>query len=95
MEIPISINIGKMSATHKPAFKSPPVLFAIMPTTVGPEEQPRSPARAISAYMAVPPPGSFNAAMLKVPGQKIPTENPQMAQPIRPIIGFPVKAVII
>ena len=42
-------------------------------TTVGPEEQPRSPARASSANRAVPPRGSRAAAMEKVPGQKTPT----------------------
>ena len=53
--------------------------LAIIPTTVGPLEHPKSPAKAIKAYMAVPPPGSFSAAKLKVPGQKIPTVKPHKA----------------
>ena len=48
------------------------------PTSVGPPEQPKSPARASRANITVPP--RFNAAdaLLNVPGQRIPTENPQI-----------------
>ena len=89
--MPTSIKMGKIMAAAMPFFRSPENRSAANPTTVGPDAQPRSPARAISAYIAVPPPGSVAAAMEKVPGQKIPTENPQMAQPRSPSTGDAVK----
>ena len=46
------------------------------------------------AYIAVPPPGICRAATLNVPGQKIPTENPQTAQPASPRIGTGAKAAV-
>ena len=39
----------------------PPSAPENRPTVVGPAEQPRSPASAISAYIAVPAPGSAKA----------------------------------
>ena len=61
---------------------------ATNPARVEPPEQPMSPASAMSANIAVPPPGIDSEAMLSVPGQKIPTENPQTAQPNRPSAGI-------
>ena len=46
------------------------------------------PASAMKANIAVPAPVSFDAARRKVPGQKMPTENPQAAQPISPAAGL-------
>lgn len=48
---------------------------SIMPTNVGPTEQPISPASASIANKAVPPPFMADEALLKVPGHRIPTEN--------------------
>lgn len=52
------------------------------PTTAGPAEHPRSPARARNANIAVPPLGQLAAARLKLPGHIMPTDSPQRAQPI-------------
>ncbi len=60
-----------------PAFKSFPERPDISPANVGPAEQPRSPARASKANIAVPPPRMRAEARLNVPGQKIPTAKPQ------------------
>lgn len=57
------------------------------PASVGPAEQPRSPARAISANISVPPLLMPAAALLNVPGHIMPTDRPQMAQPIRLTAG--------
>lgn len=62
----------------------------VRPTVVGPAEQPRSPASAISAYMAVPAPGSASAASENVPGQKMPTEKPHSAQPSSAASALPL-----
>ena len=52
------------------------------PTNVGPPPQPTSPARARRANNAVPPVFNDLAALLKLPGHIIPTDNPQIEQPI-------------
>ncbi len=52
------------------------------PTKVGPPEHPTSPASARNANRDVPPLRSAMDALLKLPGHMIPTENPQMEQPI-------------
>ena len=54
-----------------------------LPTIVGPSEQPTSPASAKKANIAVPPFFIIDEDILKVPGHKIPTENPEMPHPIR------------
>ena len=72
-----------------------PNVFAQKPTTVGPKEHPKSPARASRANITVPPVGIFAEAMLNVPGQKIPTDSPQTAHPSRPNDGTLAKAAII
>ena len=61
------------------------------PAKVGPPEQPRSPASASRANMAVPPPLMEAAALLKVPGQRMPTEKPQTAQPTSPATGLGIR----
>ena len=85
--IPASSSTGKTIAASSPGWSTPPDAPATIPTSVGPDEQPRSPANAISAYMAVPPIGNIRAAMLNVPGQKMPTEKPHNAQPTIPHTG--------
>ena len=82
------MSTGKRIANRRPVFRSPPKASAAKPTTVGPEAQPTSPASAISAYIAVPAEGRLSAAMLKVPGQKMPTEKPHTAHPSSPKAGL-------
>ena len=83
--------MGKIIAASMPGFIFPPARFDIMPTRVGPLEQPKSPARASIANIAVPPVRSDTAALLKVPGHIIPTESPHNPQPIRLMIGDDVR----
>ena len=72
-------------AARSPMVMFPPLVLDTIPTSVGPDEQPKSPASAKNANMAVPPPGRDAADMLKVPGQKIPTEKPKVPQAKRPM----------
>lgn len=58
------------------------------PENVGPIEHPISPARASKANIAVPPYRIEAAALLKVPGHIMPTDNPQIAQNTRLITGY-------
>ena len=90
--MPSRIPTGNTIANISPNFKLLSFALAIKPTTEGPAEQPTSPASAIKAYMAVPEFGKAIAAVLKVPGQKIPTEKPHTAQPISPTTGLPDSA---
>ena len=90
--MPSKIPIGNTIAKISPNFKLLLLELAMKPTTDGPAEQPTSPANAINAYMAVPVFGKATAAVLKVPGQKMPTEKPHTAHPIRPMTGFPDRA---
>ena len=59
-----------------PILRLLPQALETNPARVGPPEQPRSPARASKANMAVPPRGIMEEALLKVPGHRIPTEKP-------------------
>ena len=79
--------MGKIMEQRMPYCKSPPKTEAIKPATEGPEEQPRSPERASRANMVVPPNFTLSVARENVPGQKMPTENPQMMHPIKAITG--------
>lgn len=88
-----SSNRGKITAARMPAFKLSWKQLEIMPTRVGPLEQPKSPPRAKRANMAVPPLGNVAEALLKVPGQRIPTESPQRAQLSRPITGLGIREI--
>ena len=81
---PISKAVGNRTATNIPVFKFPFALSATQPTTPGPLAQPKSPARAKKANIAVPPVRIVFAAMLNVPGHITPTEKPQTAQPSNP-----------
>ena len=88
--MPHSIAAGKTIPTGSPAVSLPPAAPATNPITVGPPAHPRSPASAINANIAVPPPGIAGTAVLNVPGQKMPTENPQSAQPTSASTGEPL-----
>ena len=66
-----------------------------LPTIVGPSEHPTSPASAKKANIAVPPFFSIDEDILKVPGHKIPTENPQIPHPIRDSSGQGDRDIII
>ena len=85
---PISKAVGNRTATNIPVFKFPFALSATQPTTPGPLAQPKSPARAKKANIAVPPVGNAFEEMLIVPGHMIPTEKPHTIQPASPMIGF-------
>ena len=84
---PIHKRIGKHTANKMPDFKFPPKNPEIVPTSVGPLAQPRSPAKANSANIAVLP-GSVLAARLNVPGQNRPTDNPHRPHPISESAGI-------
>lgn len=75
-----------------PARRLFPNELEIMPTNVGPTEQPISPASASIANKAVPPPFMADEALLKVPGHRIPTEKPHTAHPIRFMAGIGTNA---
>ena len=79
--------MGKVVAVKMPARRLSSRRPEAMPTVVGPREQPTSPARARRANMAVPPVRILAEAMLKVPGQRMPTDKPQSPQPMRPRSG--------
>lgn len=87
-DVPINISIGKMIAVSSPVFRLSFAAFDMKPTSVGPAEQPISPASAINANIAVPAPFRLEEARLNVPGQKMPTEKPHIAQPISPATGL-------
>ena len=56
--------IGKIIAVKMPTFIFPLAISDIAPTRDGPEEQPKSPARASKANIAVPPLRRDAAALL-------------------------------
>ena len=64
------------------------------PASVGPLAQPRSPANASRANIKVPPFLIPDEAILKVPGQKIPTEKPAKPQARSVIVGSGTKMMI-
>ena len=78
---------GNMIAARIPMCRSFPKALDTRPASVGPPEQPTSPASASIANIAVPPPRIPADALLNVPGQRIPTEKPHTAQPKRPANG--------
>ncbi len=84
---PATSSTGKITAARIPFFKSSEAMLDTYPTSVGPPEQPRSPARANSANMAVPPFLMSADPLLKLPGHMIPTDRPQTAQPTRENTG--------
>ena len=92
--IPASSKTGNTTANKIPAFKLSSIAPEIIPTSVVPPEHPRSPPSASSANIAVPPAGSDAAALLKVPGHRMPTDRPQMAQAIRLTAGTGTKTIV-
>ncbi len=85
--IPMRSRTGKTIAARIPARSSPLKHPEMNPASVGPPEQPTSPASASIANRAVPPPLTAAEALLNVPGHIIPTEKPQTAQPTSPTAG--------
>ena len=83
-----------MIAKRNPIFKLPSKNEDIKPVKVGPDEQPRSPAKARYANIAVPPFGKCSAAMEKTPGHKIPADKPHKAQAISEIMGTGLTATV-
>ena len=82
-KMPMSSRIGKATPARMPSFRLSPRVPETKPTTVGPPPQPTSPPSASSANMAVPPLGSAEDALLKVPGHMMPTDRPHRAQNTR------------
>ena len=64
------------------------IMLATAPARVGPPEQPMSPASANNANKSVPLPLTNADAVLKVPGQNIPTEKPANPHPRSAMTGF-------
>ena len=92
---PTASPTGKITPKSIPPFSDPPATASVQRlTTAGPPMQPRSPARARRANMAVPPPRRATAERLKVPGQKMPTEKPQSPHPTRDRRGDPDRAAV-
>ena len=77
-----------------PSLILPFVIDITAPARVGPLAQPRSPANARRANIKVPPFFIPEEAILKVPGQKIPTEKPAKPQARRVIVEFGTKMII-
>ena len=78
-----------MTAANTPRFISSLRKSVATPTTVGPKEQPKSPAKAKNANIAVPPLGNFSDAKENAPGHITPTEKPHIAQPTKEKAGLP------
>ena len=85
--MPSSISTGNTIAANIPFFRSSEAMPDTIPATVGPDEQPISPASASRAKRAVPPFLIQADAILKVPGHIIPTDRPHNAQPIKEVTG--------
>ena len=79
----IKRNTGNTTAASIPVFRLLLNILDTMPVSEGPAEHPRSPPRASSANITVPPLRSAADALLKLPGHIIPTERPHIAQPAR------------
>ena len=82
----IIITAGKTVQTKKPVSRV--VLFATMPISHGPIEQPKSPQRANTLNISVPPFVKRRAAIEYVPGQERLTLKPHKAQAISDRAGI-------
>ena len=80
--------IGKIVATRMPTFRSSFAIDDTKPTRLGPALHPRSPPSASSANIAVPPLVSIVDEIENVPGHIIPTQKPQIEQPISDSAGI-------
>ncbi len=83
----ISTN-GNTLPASMPDCRLSPARWETVPTRLGPNAPPKSPAMARKANSAVPPWGRRGEVMLIVPGHMMPTENPQKMQPINPRTGL-------
>ena len=92
--IPTTSNTGNTIPARIPSFRFSDSILETAPTSVGPPEHPRSPASASNANNAVPPFLIEADAILNVPGHMIPTDNPQIPQPIKEKIGDGDKEII-
>ena len=81
------MSAGTASPNAIPVRILPPKASESAPTAEGPAVQPRSPARASSANIAVPPFGMRSDANENVPGHMMPTNSPTAPQPSSPIHG--------
>lgn len=90
---PSSKSAGNIIAARIPILRLLSNRLETSPARVGPPLQPRSPASASIANIAVPPPRIAMEALLYVPGHIIPTEKPHTAQPIRFIAGTGTNAM--
>ena len=79
---------GKMVATRMPIFRLSFAIDDTKPTRLGPALHPRSPPSASSANIAVPPLVSIADEIENVPGHIIPTQKPQIEQPISDSAGL-------
>ena len=79
--------IGKMVATRMPIFRLSSAIDDTKPTRLGPALHPRSPPSASSANIAVPPLVSIADEIENVPGHIMPTQKPQIEQPINDSAG--------
>ena len=86
--------MGNTTPARMPVFKLSPAAPDTRPTNVGPTEQPKSPASARNANMAVPPRLMDADAILKVPGHKMPTDKPHSPQPMNPKMGIGDREII-
>ena len=91
--VQITRSAGKITAKRIPIFKLSLNLLEIIPTKVGPAEQPKSPPRARSANIAVPPLVIAADALLKLPGHIMPTDSPLIAHATRLITEELIKAM--
>ena len=91
---PANNKTGKRIATPIPTRRLLENALETNPTSVGPPEQPKSPANARSANNTVPPLRKDADALLNVPGHIIPTEKPQIAQPASSTAGIGTNAII-
>lgn len=91
-------NTEKPSPVFIPDDSSAPLAVTkiqIIPAMKGPDAQPRSPARAIRLYIAVPPDLYFAAASENVPGHMTATDNQHSAQAESDRAGTSEKATMI
>ena len=84
----ITKTMGKPIPAKTPACRLFADLWDTFPIIAGPAAPPKSPARARSANIAVPPDGSICDEILIDPGHIIPTENPHNAHPNNPTNGI-------
>ena len=88
------MSAGTNDAARSPAFRLSPKNDEMVPTDTGPSPQPKSPGRASSANIAVPPSGTATEAVLKTPAQRMPAAQPQRAHPASAKAGCGAKTAV-